>query len=121
MNKSRIIIPAAALIVGVGIGAASAGAPEAGASTTKEVVPKACLKALDTADLLIGTSQEAMGLVSEHLQSDADIWGGLAEDDYSALLEGPAKMQDFTRKINALTERITNNGYGASADECRGK
>ena len=119
MNKLHIIIPAAALLSGIGIGAASAGATEAGASTTE--APKACLKALDAADLLIGTSREVMDLVGEHLQSDADIWGGMGEGDYSALLEGPSKMQDFTRKIDALTERVTNNGYGASADECRGK
>lgn len=120
MNKLHIIIPAAALLVGVGIGAASAsgGAPAASASTA---APAACLEALDAADLLIGTSNEVITLVGEHLRNDAAVFGGMADGNYTALREAPGKMQGFTTEINRLTERIKDHKYGASADRCRGK
>lgn len=117
--KPAVLIPAAALLVGLGMGAAATPEPKVETVTvpgperivTKtvevKVTPPECITALDLAGSAIGTLGEI---------------GGLASDGILAAYNrnGPA-LEAVTGKVNVLNQKITDAtpAIGTATRACR--
>lgn len=96
-TKPVVLLPVAALIVGVGLGSAGQKAPETIVETktvteteTVEVTPASCLEALDL-------NEEAFDYASESL-------GHIAAGDFAAANRSTERMGTLTPRVNAAKE-----------------
>lgn len=98
-TKPVVLLPVAALIVGVGVGSAGQKAPETIVETKTvtetvteevEVTPASCLEALDL-------NEEAFDYASESL-------GHIAAGDFAAANRSTERMGTLTPRVNAAKE-----------------
>lgn len=137
-----IVAAVSGLVLGVGIGTAggsetaSTAEPETVTKTkTEEVVPQACLDALDYADRGFAYAARFSGLTVKVLDAAADSALAAADgmqavanldvagiEDVTARVESAtAQVTDVNGKMDTLNEKVeqTMPRYRAASDECR--
>ena len=108
-TKPVVILPVAALVLGLGLGTANRPAPvqvpgpERIVTHTEKVnvptTPAECLKALDLYDQVVTLSGEAMGYMNDALQAAGKL-------DPAGITAASTKLGPVTEKTKALTDPL---------------
>jgi hypothetical protein len=119
---------AAALVIGVTIGAAGQTEPTTGLQTdtdtvteTVEITPQACIDALDTAEAAFGIASSFAGYTSDLAYTASEAVYAAAYGDYLALESLTADVESINAGINGLTADLTPlvDEYNADSAACR--
>jgi hypothetical protein len=120
---------AAALVIGVVIGAAGQTGPTTTESEvvtdtvteTVETTPQACIDALDTAEAAFGIASSFAGYTSDLATTAAEAVYAAAYGDYLTLESLTADVEDINAGINGLTADLTPlvDEYNADSAACR--